>query len=105
MDGESLHHELSKLRKRRGVVRASITWLDNRLKELEDIADQPGTPDHARQLAAKLEVLDSELKTYHFQLIDLLDDEDEESLEKEQDVLDKHDINIYTEFSDREFSD
>ena len=27
------------------------------LKELENIADQPGTPDHARQLAAKLEVL------------------------------------------------
>ena len=84
MDGESLHHELSKLRKRRGVVRASINRLDNRLKELEDIADQPGTPDHAWQLAAKLEVLDSELKTYHFQLIDLLDDE--ESLEMEQNV-------------------
>ena len=68
MVGESLHHELSELRKRRGIVRASITRLDNRLKELEDIADQPGTPDHVRQLAAKREVLDSELKTYHCNL-------------------------------------
>ena len=91
MDGESLRREVSKLRKRRGVVRASITRLDSRIKELEDVAEQPGTPGHARQLAIKLETLDSKLKNYHFQLIDLLDDEDEDSLEKEQEILDKHD--------------
>ena len=91
MDGESLRREVSKLRKRRGVVRASITQLDSHLNELEDVDDQPGTPGHARQLAAKLETLNSQLKNYHFQLIDLLDDEDEDSLQKEQDILDKHD--------------
>ena len=38
------------LRKRRGVVRVSITRLGTRLRELEDTSDQPRTPDHARQL-------------------------------------------------------
>ena len=43
--------ELTKLRKRRGVVRASITRLESRLRELEEISDQPTTADHAHQLA------------------------------------------------------
>jgi hypothetical protein len=74
------------LRKRRGVVRASIMRLGIRLKELEETSDQPRTSNHARQLLTKLQSLDEDFKKHHFELIDKIDD-----LEKEQTVLDKHD--------------
>ena len=58
-------HVVSTLRKRRGVIRGSITRLGYRLKELEGTADQPPTHDHTRQLDTKLEALDSEFKTHN----------------------------------------
>ena len=69
--------EPKELRKRQGVVHASVTCLDKCLKDLEAIPDQPGVNDRAKQLAAKLEGLEHDFKTSHFQLIDLIDDEDE----------------------------
>ena len=63
---------IANLRKRRGVIRASITKLGNRLKELEDSPGLPDAADHAQQLASKLE---SEFRTHHLQLVDLIDDE------------------------------
>ena len=47
---------ISNIRKRRGVVRASITRLGNRLKELEEAPNLPNTVDHAQQLTSKLEL-------------------------------------------------
>ena len=82
-------NELTKIRRRRGVVRSSITRLEKRLRELEAIPSQPATADHAQELTAKLAVLDAEYKSYHLELIDLV--EDSEVLEKEQDTLDNHD--------------
>ena len=82
-------NELTKIRRRRGVVRSSITRLEKRLRELEAIPSQPATADHAQELTAKLAVLDAEYKSYHLELIDLI--EDSEVLEKEQDTLDNHD--------------
>lgn len=82
---------ISNLWKRRGVVRASTTRLGNRLKEFEGIADHPATPDNVRQLAAKLEALDSDFKIHHFQLIDLINTDDKETLESK-----KHLINMMT---------
>ena len=79
------------LRKRRGVVRASITRLGTRLKELEETSDQPRTPDHARQLLTKLQSLDEDFKKHHFELIDIIDGD--EDLEREQSI-DKHDDDI-----------
>ena len=84
--------EPKELRKRRGVVRASVTRLDKRLKDLEATRDQPGVNDRAKQLAAKLEGLEHDFKTSHLQLIDLIDDEDE--LEQEHEVLDRHDDDV-----------
>ncbi len=84
--------ELTKLRRRRGVTRASITRLETRLNELEGLIQQPSNVEHARQLAAKLETLDAEFKLYHFQIVDLLDDE--EQLEREQEALDNHDDHV-----------
>ena len=79
---------LSTQRKRRGVVKASITRLGSRLKELESKVEEPTTHDHAQRLATRLETLDAEFKTHYFSLIDLIDDD--ETLEKEQEVLPAH---------------
>ena len=65
-------------------MRASITRLGTRLTELEDTADQPRTPDHARQLLGNLRSLD------------LHDEGSEDSLEAEQATLDKHDDDVTT---------
>ena len=75
-------------------MRASITRLATRFRELEETPDQPRTADHATQLLAKLESLDAEYKSIHFEIINLLDDSDD--LEKEQTVLDKNDDDVST---------
>jgi len=80
---------VSRLRKRRGVVRASITRLGTRVKELESKSVDHTTVDVAQRLKEKLETLDSEFSTHHYALIDAIDDV--ESLEEEQEVLDEHD--------------
>jgi len=84
--------EPKELCKRRGVVRASITQLDKHLKDLEATHDQLGVSDHAKQLATKLEGLEHDFKTSHLQLINLINNEDK--LEQEQEVLDRHDDDV-----------
>ena len=76
-------------KKRRGVARASLTRLANRLKVLESETGEPKTLELAQRMSQKLADLDSEFRTHHHALIDLIDDE--ESLAKEQDALDSHD--------------
>ena len=49
---------------------------------MEDL-DGPSTSEHAKQLAVKSDTLDSDFKSYHFQIIDLL--------EGEQEALNRHD--------------
>ena len=85
---------LSTLRKRRGVVRASITRLGNRLRDLEAAPDAPGVVDRARQLVTKLDALDADFKSLYFQTVDLIDDKETEELEREQQTLDKHDDDV-----------
>lgn len=80
------------LRKRRGVVRASVTRLEKRLNGLEIAPGGPGVSVGAKQLADKLEVLDADFRGLHLQLVDLPDESGE--LEGEQDTLDKHDDDI-----------
>jgi hypothetical protein len=70
-------------RKRKGVVRASVTRLLARVSELEH--------DTARRLQQKLEELDSDFKTYHLAVVDLTDDE---ALDTEQAMLDEHDDKV-----------
>ena len=82
------------LRKRRGVVRASITRLVKRLEDLETAPDRPDVSSSAKQLAVKLEVLDTDYKALHLQLIDLIDEETEE-MDQEQVNLDKHDSLVW----------
>ena len=83
---------ISTQRKRRGVVRASITRLSFRVKELESKAEDPTTHDIAQRLATKLETLDAKFRTHYFSLIDLINDDD--TLGKEQETLDQHDDDV-----------
>ena len=89
----------SNLRKRRGVVRRSVTKLDERITELENTTDPLRIADPARQLLSKLQTFDTDFKKKHFDLIDLIDESDETTLEREQVVIDKFDDDIvnYTE--------
>ena len=86
--------DVSVLRKRRGVVRASITRLTGRIKELESKADQPTTTDVARRSKENLESLDSEFKVHHLAVVDAIDGTDDTTLRNEQDILDEHDDEI-----------
>ncbi len=79
------------LRKRRGVLR---TRLGGRLTELEGTVDQPRTADHARQLINKLQSIESDFKKLHFEIIDLIDEDDADSMETEQGVIDKFDDDV-----------
>ena len=90
--GDSDKPNPTTLRKRRGVVRASITRLATRLKDLETKVDQPTTLDLAHRMSQKLDSLDSEFKVHHYALVDIIDDDDLSS--KEQETLDEHDDEI-----------
>jgi hypothetical protein len=79
---------LANHKKRRGVVRASLTRLGTKLGELEGSTDQPDTLDLAKRLVTKLECLDAEYKTHHYS-IDLIDEEGDL-----QAAIDAHDENI-----------
>ena len=87
-----MEKQLSTLRKRRGVVRASITRLKTRVTELERVIDDPSTLEASKQVLSKLEVLDGEFKVAHLSIVDLTENED--SLYTEQDTLDTHDDEV-----------
>ena len=75
-------------------MRRSITRLCDRVSELEATADQPRTPDCARQLLTKLQTLDSDFRTVHLELIDLIDEANTDALNTEQERLDKRDDDV-----------
>ena len=79
---------LFSLRKKRGVVRSSVTRLGNRMRELESDTEAAGVSDCDKQLLLKLNEFDSDFKSLHFQVLDLIDENDDEALKKEQDILD-----------------
>ena len=72
-------------------MRRSITRLGDCVSELEETADQPRTPDRARQLLTKLQTLDSDFRTVHLELIDKANTE---ALDAEQEGLDKLDDDV-----------
>ena len=73
-------------------MRDSIMRLTMKLKDLEGKTDQASTFDLAQGMAQKLDSLDAEFRKHHFQLVELIDDE--EVLSKEQEVLDEHDDDV-----------
>ena len=83
--------DISNLRKRRSTTKGSITKLSNRIKMLESKVHEPSTLDLANQLMPNLKTLDEQFKMQHFLIVDAIDESDEGSLTKEQEVLDRHD--------------
>ena len=89
---EATQRSLSSNRKKRGVVRASITKLGSRVTELEAATSLPDTVDRARRFTTRLESLAEEFKHHHFAVIDLLDEE--EDLAREQETFDEQDEDV-----------
>ena len=85
--------ELASARKRRGVTRASITRLEDRVGTFE-IKEEINHNDRLaiQRLLKRLETLDADFKTFHFVIVDLTDDE--EALQTEQAALDDHDDRV-----------
>ena len=69
---------LAGAKKRRGVACASITRPTNRLKDLEGEGEGEGTRtlELAKRMSQKLTDLDSEFRTHHHTVVDLIDDDD-----------------------------
>ena len=61
------------------------------MKQLESKVHEPATFELAQQLVPNLNSLDAKYKEHHFSIIDNIDETDEASLAKEQEVLDIHD--------------
>ena len=80
--------DLSNLRNRRGITKASITQLSTKLRQLESLVHDPSTFKLTQQLVPNLNSLDARFKIQHFSIID---EGDETTLAKEQEVLDAHD--------------
>ena len=80
--------DLSNLRKQRGTIKASITKLHSRLKSLESRADEVSTLDLANQVVPNLKkALDEQFKAQHFLSVDAINETDETSLTREQDIF------------------
>ena len=75
---------LSNLHKKRGVPRSSITRLGNRLRELKSDPEVAGISNHAKELLVMLDEADSDFKSLHYQVLDLIDESDDVALRKEQ---------------------
>lgn len=84
---------LSSLRKKRGIVKRSITRSANTLKSLEASPTVPGVVEQATQLVTKLDGFDKDFRSIHYEIVDLVE-EDSEDLEKEHEGLDKHEDDV-----------
>ena len=89
---DATRRALSSNKKKRGTTRASITRINTRLRELEDVPDLSATIGHAQRLIAKLQTLAEEFKVHRFAVIDLIDDEEE--LAAQQTILDNLDDDV-----------
>lgn len=80
--------------KRRDVVRASATWLNGWIAELERLPNQLRNADYARQLLASLQTLDTDYRALHLKIIDLIDEADADALDAKQRHIDQLNDNV-----------
>ena len=78
-------------RRKRGVVRRSITNLHKRLAEIERLPDHAEAHQHAQHLSSGLTRLDTEFKAIQYNILTAVDEEDQTAVTTEQEALDKHD--------------
>ena len=81
----------SEARRKRGVVRRSITYLNKRLTEVEEIPNADEAHQHALHLMSCLSGLDAEFKTIQYNILSDIDEGEKSVVAEEQEALDKHD--------------
>ena len=86
---------LSNLRKRRGVAKRSLTNLFGKIRDLETEPNASTAADRAEQLLTRLQELDASFRAAHLDVIDLIEEESDD-LDKEHEVLDRHEDEIST---------
>ena len=90
----SSEETIGNLRRRRGTVRRSLTKLGDTVGDLEVNSDKEDAAAHAKLLIDSLDQLDSDFKSFHFKVIDLIRDDDEKTMDKEQEHLDRHNDSV-----------
>ena len=89
---EATQRVLSSNKKKRGVLRVSVTLLlHTRVGELEGSGEDTDTTDQARRLTTWLQTLTEEFKVHHYVVIDVIEEGDPV---KEQDILDNFDDDV-----------
>lgn len=85
-------------KKRRTIVRSSLTKLSTNLTELEARPHDPTLLESAKNLAEKLKSLEQEFKNHQLSIIDRFEDEnlmeEQESLEENNDIVSGYSIRI-----------
>ena len=89
--------ELAYHKKRRAVVKASLTKLRTKLTDLEGDTSYPTVLESAKNLADKLKTLQQEFRAHQLSIIDQTNDED--PLAEEQQTLDDTDDQVSEVFS------
>ena len=93
MSGEEAARVIANIKKRRGVVRSSLTKLATKTGEIES-SESALKRERAERAMTRLSSLEKEFRTLHYQLIDQLDEE--EDLLAQQEVLDQAEEDIAT---------
>ena len=82
---------LPSLCKKRNHVKGLITKQANRLRELERMEASPEVAKLASDLLKKMQGLNADFKTFHFEILECIDVADEASLGNEQEAFNTHD--------------
>ena len=80
---------VARLRKRRGIPKGSITKLTTKITEIQEAIGDSDVKDTAQRYKEKLIALDTEFRTQHCHIVDVVDDEG--VLADVQAILDEHD--------------
>ena len=87
-------------RKRRGIVRASLTKFEERIIKFEGKELEVGDRPLIQHLIVRLEAMETEFKEHHQAVIDEMDEEEEDKLREEQTILVKNEDKV-SNFMDR----
>ena len=86
MSAQDVAKAISSSRKKRGVAKSSVTHLTRKLPDVEGITDAHSASLQAQEMLKELESANSDFRTHHVAIIDLVDDEG--TLITEQNALD-----------------
>ena len=85
---------MANLKKKRGFTKGSITRMRKRLLELEAAPNSPGVLDHITQMLKRIKTWDDDFHDIHRDLIEYIDTDDVEEMEREDDVMGRHEETV-----------